>query len=836
MAWLVVLCSVCFLQTAVAAEASASAPSAAANYGTLADVLENDATRERLIEQLRTLAAEQPPAGAAAPATSAAADPASATPPATASPAQDRAGQAAANNRLAEVSLAGRIADGMQSFVGDLIDDAGTAAVTLRDLFTGEAQPASRVVDWPAMLGQLAVVAVATIVAFLILRALATGLFRRLDQWVVHRGKTPPPAAEPGLRTRFSALGSRVHLWSTRVAAIVLALVVDVAVILLAGAVGYGTAVFMGVRGFVGIFDMLFVNAFVAVEIARALVRMVFATRFENLRLLPMADDVAKYWDRWLERLVSIAGYGLLVVVPVLGAMLSPAIGQLAGFVIMLCVYVYAVSVIWRNRKLIRDRITRRAQHASTAFFGTLLRVLARTWHVLAIAYFTVLLVASQVDPAGALPFMAAATAQTVLAVGIGMLISAILTLLLSRHIRLSADLNRRLPMLEARLNSYVPATLKGLRLVILVAVALIVLDAWHAFNLSAWVASERGAAFIGTVVRVAIILFVAMAVWTVIASVIEHRLNLGPDAAGKTKLPSAREKTLLSLFRNASLVVIVTMTVLVLLSQIGINIGPLIAGAGVVGLAIGFGAQKLVQDVITGVFIQLENGMNQNDVVEVAGIFGTVEKLTIRSVGIRTLDGGYHLIPFSSVDKVSNHMRDFSYHWGEYTVAHRENVDDVFFHLRAAYDEMQQDEVLAPELLEDITIAGVTKLDERGFTVRVLIKTTPGMQWAVQRAYNRLVKKHFNAAGIELPYPHTVVYFGQDKNGQAPAANVHTVEAREVLEGNAPGNGAMFRPLAAAQPAHAKDKADVLGNELDTVYDEDGQRKEPPAPQPERT
>src|SRR5690606_20081087 len=118
-------------------------------------------------------------------------------------------------------------------------------------------------------------------------------------------------------------------------------------------------------------------------------------------------------------------------------------------------------------------------------------------------------------------------------------------------------------------------------------------------------------------------------------------------------RAPSEREKTLLALFRNAALVVIVTLTILVVLSQIGIDIAPLIAGAGVVGLAIGFGAQKLVQDVITGVFIQLENGMNQNDVVEVAGIFGTVEKITIRSVGIRTLDGGFHMIPFSSVDKV---------------------------------------------------------------------------------------------------------------------------------------------------------------------------------------
>src|SRR3546814_42354 len=168
-------------------------------------------------------------------------------------------------------------------------------------------------------------------------------------------------------------------------------------------------------------------------------------------------------------------------------------------------------------------------------------------------------------------------------------------------------------------------------------------------------------------------------------------------------------------------------MTVLIVLSQIGIDIGPLIAGAGVVGLAIGFGAQKLVQDVITGIFIQLENGMNQNDVVEICGLFGTVEKITIRSVVIRTLDGGYHLIPFSTVDKVTNHMRDFGYHYGEYNVGYRENADNVIAHLGHAFDELMQDPELAPYVLERISIPGVKSLTERGFTVRVLIKPVPG-------------------------------------------------------------------------------------------------------------
>ncbi|MBC7204209.1 MAG: mechanosensitive ion channel, partial [Pusillimonas sp.] len=249
--------------------------------------------------------------------------------------------------------------------------------------------------------------------------------------------------------------------------------------------------------------------------------------------------------------------------------------------------------------------------------------------------------------------------------------------------------------------------------------------------------------------------------IWTAVASVIESKINDDPST-GTTD----RQKTLLLLFRSAALAVIVTMTVLIVLSQIGVDIGPLIAGAGVIGLAVGFGAQKLVQDIITGVFIQLENGMNHNDVVEVAGVFGTVEKITVRTVGIRTLDGGYHLIPFSAIDKVSNHMRDFGYHYGEYIVAYGADVDEAIQLLHEAFEELMQDQELAGLVLDKIDIPGVTSLHERGYNIRVLIKTVPGMQWAVQRGFNRLVRKRFAEAGIDLPYPQTVLHFAKPQPG----------------------------------------------------------------------
>ncbi|MGB3432633.1 mechanosensitive ion channel domain-containing protein [Achromobacter sp.] len=757
---------------ATAASSSALTPAA------LADLLENPEARKALVDELRTQAAGAKPATSRSP------------------------GTAAAPAQPAEPGLQERMADNVQRFLTGLATDMGQGVEDMRALASGDSLRMDSDAAGHA-LKPLALAAAATILAFILLRMIAMYVYGRIDRWVAeqrHHPEAPPRRGAP----------ASMRVLSRRAGAIVGALAIDAGVVLLAAMAG-GAAALWGTpgRGSLDSLAAVFLRAFVSVEIVKVLIRTVFAVKHPHLRLLPMTDDNAKYWNAWLLRIATAAGYGTLLVDPVVSASLSPALGRLANLLIMLAVYVYAVRVIWRNRQSVREHLDRRAAGATT-FMGSRLHILARVWHVLGIGYFTILLVVSQVDPTNALPFMARATAQTLLVIGVGSLLILLLNAVLAKPIRLPDDLRKRLPLLEARVNAYVPATLKLVGLIIRIVLVLLVLDAWRAFDLSRWLASDSGGAAIRMTVNIAIVLLIAALAWTVIASIIEHRLS---QSEGRG-MPSARERTLLALFRNAALIVIVTMTLMVLLSQIGIDVGPLIAGAGVVGLAIGFGAQKLVQDIITGIFIQLENGMNENDVVQVAGVFGTVEKMTIRSVGIRTLDGGYHLVPFSSVDVVTNHMRDFSYHLGEYTIAHRESVDDAILHLRAAFAELMTDTVLGPEILEDITVAGVTAVNEKGVTIRILIKTTPGMQWAVQRGYNRLLKKHFDAAGIELPYPHTVLYFGQDKRGYAPPANVVMQPERPDEGENARAAGHTRRPLEPAP--RGEDSTEVLGNELE--------------------
>ncbi|NYT81085.1 mechanosensitive ion channel [Alcaligenaceae bacterium] len=739
----------------------APAESGQAAYGALADTLEDPEARHRLIDELRALAQGRNPAEAQG---------------GDRHGAQDAA-QLSAVSGIAVLSQ--RLGNVLQEVTAQLGSDISATLDAVGRLGSSQGVTQGKLDDQMPALRALGLAIGAALLAYAILRSIAGLLFGRLNAWIRRKpageAQAQGQAAESPVRSSPRREGrhrlGRITL-SRKLLGVLLALVVDLAASLLAALAGYVAVVGSSQPAYGGAFAFQFLTAFVLIEAVRSISRAVFATRYDELRLLPLQPGTARFWNRWISLLIALTGYCLLVVVPVGQVVFAPSVGRLIGLVIMLCVYITALRVVWSQRLAVRTGLMQRADAAGTAIMGSLLRILARIWHWVALAYFTVLLVTSQADQAAALAFMLSATVQTLIAVVAGALLAAGLRRLELRRIVLPPSLGRNFPSLEQRVNGYKNPALRGLHLALVVIVFLVILDAWHAFDLAAWLDSERGRAAVALVLRVGIVLAIAALSWTVLASLIEHRIG-ARDGRGA----SEREKTLLMLFRNAAAITIATMTVLIVLSQIGIDIGPLIAGAGVVGLAIGFGAQKLVQDVITGVFIQLENGMNQNDIVEVAGRFGTVEKITVRSVVVRTLDGGYHLIPFSAIDTVSNHTRDFGYHYAEYNIAHREDVDQAVAELELAFKDLMEDPALAAQVLSEIEIPGVTALNERGFTVRVLIKTTPGNQWMIQRGFNRLVKRRFDAAGIELPYPQAVVHFGRDENGHAAPTDAKAIE-----------------------------------------------------------
>ncbi|HAL62507.1 MAG TPA: mechanosensitive ion channel family protein [Chloroflexi bacterium] len=214
------------------------------------------------------------------------------------------------------------------------------------------------------------------------------------------------------------------------------------------------------------------------------------------------------------------------------------------------------------------------------------------------------------------------------------------------------------------------------------------------------------------------------------------------------------RVETLTTILRGTGLVLIVAVAGVMILSELGLNIGPLIAGAGIAGLAIGFGAQALVKDIISGFFILLENQFTIGDVISVGGISGGVEKMSLRATFLRDLEGTLHVIPNGEIRILSNKTKGWARAVINVGIAYKEDVARVLAILDKIGQEMWQDEGYRPFLLEEPAVSGVEELGDSAMTLRITVKTQAGKQWEVSRELRKRIKETFEEEGIEMPYP----------------------------------------------------------------------------------
>ena len=230
------------------------------------------------------------------------------------------------------------------------------------------------------------------------------------------------------------------------------------------------------------------------------------------------------------------------------------------------------------------------------------------------------------------------------------------------------------------------------------------------------------------------------------------------------------RIETLARAFSYIATVVISLVAGMLALSELGISIAPILGAAGVVGIAVGFGAQSLIKDYFNGFFLLLENQIRQGDVVEVAGKGGLVEEVTLRYVRLRDYEGSVHYIPNGLIDTVTNRSRGYAYAVIDVGIAYRESIEEAFDVMREVGAQMRASEAFTAKILDDIDIAGVDNWADSAVTLRCRFKTAALEQWGVRREFLRRLKDAFDARGIEIPYPHLTLYAGQDKQGHAPA------------------------------------------------------------------
>ncbi|KZD07928.1 mechanosensitive ion channel domain-containing protein [Oceanibaculum pacificum] len=511
--------------------------------------------------------------------------------------------------------------------------------------------------------------------------------------------------------------------------------------------------------------------AFVLSQVIMAGFTLLLAPKHPERRRIPLSDETANYLHIWARRFTYLAVFGLM------GAHAAALLGLpltvygVLRKIVYLALAAMAVIFILQNRKPVAEAMRgpedmpEEQRHKP---MSRLRRRLAGIWHLLALLYVVAAFAVLILGIAGGFAFISRATALTLVALVIGRVMWILFDRLIIHGFSINPEMKQKFPTLELRANRYLPILSTVFHAAIIVVVGVAILQAWG-FNAFGYITSTGGQRLIGTIISILIILGVAAVAWEFISLFVERYLKR-LDESGQT---NTRAKTLLPLIRNALLIVLITMVTLIVLSELGVNIAPLLAGAGVVGLAIGFGSQALVKDVITGLFLLVEDTINVGDVVQVGTQSGVVEAMSIRTIKLRDLGGNLHTIPFGSVDIITNMTKDYGRAVIDVGVAYRENVDEVIEVLRKVGEELAADENYKDTITAPMEIFGVQALADSSVTIRCRFTTKVGMHWAVGREMNRRIKNTFDKLGIEIPFPHQTLYFGTDQKGGAPAAHI---------------------------------------------------------------
>ena len=223
------------------------------------------------------------------------------------------------------------------------------------------------------------------------------------------------------------------------------------------------------------------------------------------------------------------------------------------------------------------------------------------------------------------------------------------------------------------------------------------------------------------------------------------------------------RINTLSGILRGLGKILLTTIFIMIILRRLGLDIAPLLAGAGILGLAIGFGAQELVRDFISGFFMLLENQIRAGDVARINGTAGFVERIELRTTTLRDFEGVVHTFQNGKINTISNLTKEWSAAALDIGVAYKEDTDHVIRIIQEVGDDMYSDPEFRDLMLETIEIFGLDKFDDSAIVIKTRLKTKAGSQWPVAREYRKRLKKAFDREGIEIPFPHTTVYWGDE-------------------------------------------------------------------------
>jgi moderate conductance mechanosensitive channel len=452
----------------------------------------------------------------------------------------------------------------------------------------------------------------------------------------------------------------------------------------------------------------------------------------------------------WLRRLVIVAIFGDALVEVALLLGLDQSAHDGFERLITLALTVMLVIVVIRSRRAVGSYI-RRAEAGASRWRAWL----AEAWPYLATITIVSFWIGVATGTRGG--FSALYFPGVTLAAIVGARVLTIIVLgTIERLLRLDPEMRDKLPGLNQRIAHYRrPLEIAAMTIITALCVV-VVLQLWGAPAFGWFVGGRIGSRLASALLTIGVAVAAAIVVWEVTHAVLErHLMRIGEDGS---QYRSMRLLTLLPLLRSVLLITILTIVGLTALSEIGINIAPLLAGAGIAGVAIGFGSQRLVQDVITGMFVLFENVIQIGDWVTVAGLSGTIEQLSVRTIRLRALDGGVHVIPFSAVTSITNNNRGRGNATVSVTVAYREDTDRVTQVLAEIVAGMRDDADFGSRIIGDFSLWGVDEVRPWGVTILGQIPCVDTGRWPVQREFNRRLKKRFEELDIAFGGPSSVI------------------------------------------------------------------------------
>ena len=535
----------------------------------------------------------------------------------------------------------------------------------------------------------------------------------------------------------------------------------------------------LGIRGLPYRFGMLVLLTLLIYEAVFHAFRIVLSPHNPKARVIPLVDETAAYGWIWARRFLNLwVLYYFVTHAMIILKAPAPVVVPVRGILI----FFFAVSstiLLLQLRRMLRTE-KRVVPHRVT--WRKFLGFWARSWPLGVGAFIWLISIFVITQYSAGVAFLVFAFVKSLVTVGVLWVALHLIDLVFRRFFSLGKEMRMRFPELEAKTNQYI-GTLRGIARGVIIAIGIgVILEFWG-LRASWFVTSELGSSILTRLVAIAITIGVVLAITDVTKLLSKLLAEPRTDPSGQVIEPSRKMKTLVPLFHWVVMVAAVFVGGVVVLGQIGVNVTPILAGAGIIGLAVGFGAQSLVKDFINGIFILFEDSIAVGDVVVINGTAGLVEGVTLRTIKMRDLAGNVHVIPNGTVDMITNMTKEYSRYVFDVGVAYREDVDEVMVVLKEIGESMQNDPEYQADILEPLEILGVDKFDDSAVIIKARITTKPIKQWRVGREFNRRMKKVFDEREIEIPFPHRTVYWGEPKTGLAPPLSVQ-VSGEAVRKG----------------------------------------------------